>query len=88
MLEANHGHIVTLASNAGLVGVAGLVDYCASKFGAVGTDESIRFEIKKLGKTGEKHFAFECHGQLFLTLSLYLLHIFNFYFLGWLFSLF
>ena len=52
MLAANHGHVVTGASNAGLVGVAGLVDYCASKFGAVGTDEALRFELKKLGKDG------------------------------------
>jgi len=36
MLEKNHGHIVSIASSAGLVGVNGLADYCASKFGAVG----------------------------------------------------
>jgi all-trans-retinol dehydrogenase (NAD+) len=34
--------------------VAGLADYCASKFGAVGFDESLRFECAKLGKTGSK----------------------------------
>ncbi|EGD80039.1 epidermal retinol dehydrogenase 2 [Salpingoeca rosetta] len=52
MLEKNHGHIVTVASSAGKVGVASLADYCASKFGAVGFDESIRFELRKMGKTG------------------------------------
>eukprot|EP00992_Anisonema_acinus_P012256 TRINITY_DN8006_c0_g1_i1.p1 TRINITY_DN8006_c0_g1~~TRINITY_DN8006_c0_g1_i1.p1 ORF type:complete len:299 (-),score=56.45 TRINITY_DN8006_c0_g1_i1:100-996(-) len=52
MLDRNHGHIVTIASAAGLVGVAGLADYCASKFGAVGFNESIRFELRKLGKQG------------------------------------
>lgn len=52
MLEANHGHIVTIASSAGHCGVAGLADYCASKFGAVGFDESVRHELRKLGKTG------------------------------------
>eukprot|EP00730_Choanoeca_flexa_P009613 TRINITY_DN12685_c5_g1_i2.p1 TRINITY_DN12685_c5_g1~~TRINITY_DN12685_c5_g1_i2.p1 ORF type:complete len:312 (+),score=82.84 TRINITY_DN12685_c5_g1_i2:70-1005(+) len=52
MLEHDHGHVVTVASSAGLFGVAGLVDYCASKFGAVGTDEALRFELRKLGKHG------------------------------------
>eukprot|EP00123_Amoebidium_parasiticum_P010678 comp20244_c0_seq1/m.25303 comp20244_c0_seq1/g.25303 ORF comp20244_c0_seq1/g.25303 comp20244_c0_seq1/m.25303 type:complete len:309 (-) comp20244_c0_seq1:737-1663(-) len=52
MLERNSGHIVGVASAAGILGTAGLVDYCASKFGAVGLMESIRLEIKKLGKYG------------------------------------
>lgn len=42
------GHIVTVASMAGIVGVAGLADYCASKFGAVGFDESLRMELNGL----------------------------------------
>lgn len=46
MINNNHGHIVTIASIAGWVGVRGLVDYCASKFGAVGFDESLRFELR------------------------------------------
>lgn len=54
MIAKNHGHIVTLASSAGLTGVPGLVDYCASKWGAVGTNESLRAELRKLGKTGVK----------------------------------
>lgn len=54
MLDKNHGHIVTIASNAGCVGIAGLADYCASKFAAVGFDESLRMEFKKLKKTGLK----------------------------------
>jgi len=52
MLNNNHGHIVTIASAAGMVGVTGLVDYCASKYGAVGLDESLRMELTKLGKNG------------------------------------
>ena len=48
MLRKNHGHIVTVASVAGLVGVNGLADYCASKFGAVGFDESLRMELNQL----------------------------------------
>ncbi|XP_059142350.1 protein dhs-3-like [Physella acuta] len=52
MLTNNHGHIVTIASSAGLFGVSGLSDYCASKFAAVGFDESLRNELSKLGKDG------------------------------------
>ena len=52
MLEANSGHIVSIASSAGLFGVTGLADYCASKFAAVGFDESLRFELAAMGKTG------------------------------------
>ena len=54
MLEANHGHVITVASQAGQIGAAGLVDYCGSKFAAVGIDESLRMELTKLGKTGIK----------------------------------
>ena len=36
------GHVVTVASIAGFMGVCGLADYCSSKFGAVGFDESLR----------------------------------------------
>jgi len=52
MLNRNHGHIVTIASAAGLTGTAGLVDYCASKFAAVGLTESLALELRSLGKTG------------------------------------
>jgi all-trans-retinol dehydrogenase (NAD+) len=52
MLERNSGHIVTIASAAGLVGVSGLADYCASKFGAVGFNDSVRMELHRIGKTG------------------------------------
>jgi len=46
MLKRNHGHIVTIASSAGLVGVSKLTDYCASKWAAVGFDESLRMELR------------------------------------------
>jgi len=49
MLENNHGHIITVASMAGHVGMHKLVDYCASKFAAVGFDESLRLELEILG---------------------------------------
>ncbi len=45
MVERNAGHVVTVASAAGLIGVKGLVDYSASKFAAVGFDESLRMEL-------------------------------------------
>ncbi len=48
MLAAGKGHIVTVASAAGLAGTARLVDYCSSKFAAVGFDESLRLELKQL----------------------------------------
>ncbi|KAJ4918897.1 hypothetical protein JOQ06_027899 [Pogonophryne albipinna] len=46
MLELNHGHIVTVASSLGLFSTAGVEDYCASKFGAIGFHESLSHEIK------------------------------------------
>ncbi|MDR2194905.1 MAG: SDR family oxidoreductase [Treponema sp.] len=48
MLERNSGHIVTIASAAGLIGVKGLADYSASKFAVFGFDESIRMELRAL----------------------------------------
>lgn len=35
MIQRNKGHVVSIASIAGHLGVAGLVDYCGSKFAAV-----------------------------------------------------
>ncbi|XP_071524250.1 epidermal retinol dehydrogenase 2-like isoform X2 [Panulirus ornatus] len=54
MLASNKGHIVTVASLAGLAGVNKLADYCASKFAAVGFDESLRIELKVEGYDGVK----------------------------------
>lgn len=52
MMKNNHGHVITIASGAGLFGIAGLVDYCASKFGAVGINESLTSELSILGLDG------------------------------------
>lgn len=49
MLAAGKGHVVTVASAAGLAGTSRLVDYSASKFAAVGFDESLRMELRRLG---------------------------------------
>ncbi|XP_040117192.1 short-chain dehydrogenase/reductase family 16C member 6 [Oryx dammah] len=51
MLEANHGHLVCISSLAGIVGINGLSDYCASKFAACGFAESLYFELKLLQKS-------------------------------------
>lgn len=52
MMAKNQGHLVSIASSAGMFGVTGLADYCASKFAAVGFDESLRFELEAVGMTG------------------------------------
>jgi all-trans-retinol dehydrogenase (NAD+) len=48
MVERRRGHVVTIASAAGLVGVARQTDYSASKHAAVGFDESLRVELAKV----------------------------------------
>jgi all-trans-retinol dehydrogenase (NAD+) len=47
MIDAGRGHVVTMASAAGLVGVARQTDYSASKHAAVGFDESLRAELRR-----------------------------------------
>ncbi|XP_063781302.1 epidermal retinol dehydrogenase 2-like [Pseudophryne corroboree] len=54
MMASNHGHLVSIASSAGLIGVNGLADYCTSKFAAIGFAESVGLEMLALGKTGVK----------------------------------
>jgi len=46
MLENNKGHIVSVASMAGQCGIPKLVDYCTSKFAALGLDEALRMEFE------------------------------------------
>ncbi|CAL1288191.1 unnamed protein product [Larinioides sclopetarius] len=45
MMAENKGHIVSIASLAGYTGAVRLTDYCASKFAAVGFEESLRLEL-------------------------------------------
>lgn len=47
MISRRHGTVVTVASAAGLVGVANQTDYSASKFAAIGFAESLRAELAK-----------------------------------------
>ncbi len=49
MAASNSGHIVNIASAAGLIGIPGLVDYCAAKFAVVGFSDALRLEMKKHG---------------------------------------
>jgi NAD(P)-dependent dehydrogenase (short-subunit alcohol dehydrogenase family) len=49
-LEQNEGHVINTASEAGLVGVAGMGPYCASKFAVVGLSESLFHELAMTGK--------------------------------------
>ena len=48
MVERNRGHVVTISSAAGLIGVPKLADYSASKWAAMGFDESLRAELRQI----------------------------------------
>jgi all-trans-retinol dehydrogenase (NAD+) len=48
MLQNHNGHIVTISSAGGLIGVNRLSDYSASKFAAFGLDESLRMESHRM----------------------------------------
>ncbi|KAI9141142.1 hypothetical protein BKA69DRAFT_1076324 [Paraphysoderma sedebokerense] len=46
MIKVNKGHVLSVSSAAGLVGLAWLTDYCASKFALYGFMESLRQELR------------------------------------------
>lgn len=54
MMKNNHGHIVTVASAAGLIGVPFLLAYCSSKYAAVGFHGALTEELDALEKNGIK----------------------------------
>ena len=54
MISRNDGHIVNVASAAGLMAIPGLADYCATKFGVIGYTDALRMEMKKYGHHGVK----------------------------------
>jgi len=54
MMRTNHGHVVCVASIAGVIGCNVLVDYCSSKFANVGMMESLALELWADGHTGVK----------------------------------
>ncbi|MBN8869429.1 MAG: SDR family NAD(P)-dependent oxidoreductase [Solirubrobacterales bacterium] len=49
MAPRRRGHVVNVASLAGILGVPGLAAYAASKFGVVGFTESVRMEFADQG---------------------------------------
>jgi 3-dehydrosphinganine reductase len=51
MTARGRGYIVNTSSLAGLIGVFGYTDYCASKFALVGFSEALRSELKPRGIT-------------------------------------
>ncbi|XP_011497528.1 PREDICTED: short-chain dehydrogenase/reductase family 16C member 6-like [Ceratosolen solmsi marchali] len=52
MMRENHGHIVTIASVAGLLGTYNCTDYSATKFASIGYHESLFTELKAHGYDG------------------------------------
>ncbi|KAJ1075851.1 hypothetical protein K5549_003162 [Capra hircus] len=54
MIANDHGHLVCISSSAGLIGINGLADYCASKFAANGFAESVFLESLVKGQNGIK----------------------------------
>lgn len=48
-MKPHGGHIVNVASLAGLIGVYGYTDYCASKFAVIGFSEALRQELWPVG---------------------------------------
>ena len=49
MIERSRGHIVTIASAGGIAATARMSAYSASKFAAIGFDDALRVEMKRLG---------------------------------------
>ncbi|KAG9511030.1 Short-chain dehydrogenase/reductase family 16C member 6 [Fragariocoptes setiger] len=49
MLARRSGHIVEIASMAGLAGLQKQVDYCATKFAVIGLEETLSLELASLG---------------------------------------
>ena len=54
MMRRKKGHIVNIASAAGMLAIPKLADYCTTKFGVIGFSDSLRMEMKKFGYKGIK----------------------------------
>ena len=54
MLEKNLGHIINISSASSLTGAPKLAVYAATKWAVAGLTESLRLEVKKMGKYGVK----------------------------------
>ncbi|KAK7675902.1 hypothetical protein QCA50_021167 [Cerrena zonata] len=51
MIKQNAGHIINISSVAGMVGMARMTDYCASKAALISLNESLRYELDHVYKT-------------------------------------
>jgi len=60
MILNKKGHIVNVASIAGHSGMNKLVDYCSSKFAAVGIDDALKVELKVQGHGDYIHTTVVC----------------------------
>lgn len=69
MILQKKGHIVSIASVAGLTASPGMADYSASKFGAVAIDECLRNELKKLGHY--KYIKTTCINPFFINTGMF-----------------
>ena len=52
MMQLNHGHIVSINSTLGLMGLPGAADYCASKHGVTAFMDSLAQELISDGYNG------------------------------------
>lgn len=64
MIERNRGHIVAIASIAGLIGNKYLTDYCASKFATVGLMEALDIELHDGGANKNIHLTTICPASM------------------------
>ena len=54
MLDKNSGHIINISSASSMTGAPKLAVYAATKWAVAGLTESLRLEVKKMGKSGVK----------------------------------
>lgn len=47
MIESNRGHLVSISSVLGLLGMRGVSDYCSSKFAISGLMEALQWELQE-----------------------------------------
>lgn len=69
MIKSKSGHIVTIASILGHIGVAKLSDYCASKAAAILLHQSLRQELNSIYKAHDVHTTLVCPG--FMTTKMF-----------------
>ncbi|KAF0559073.1 NADP-binding protein [Gigaspora margarita] len=64
MIKKNHGHIVTIASALGFIGMPQLADYCASKAALIGFHETLRRELDNQYNAKNVHTTLVCPGKM------------------------